>query len=299
MRYDKFVRNCVFALGALAAAGCSDGGGSGTGTVSISLMDRPVDGVTELNVTFSEVRIKPQGDGPPIPLEMTESPMTVNLLAHDDQNAAILVDGIEVEAGSYNWVEFTVDDANVAYSNAMLEDGRMMPVDVEVPSGRIRLVNGFEVGENQAVEFLFDWNVRAGLTWAVGRDVLLLRPAFRVLYANEYGSISGAVLMDTAMNGPGCMTEDPTTKVVYVFEGDIDLDAAASDGTEPYTTVDAEDADNDGDFEYRVVAMPDLYTLGFACETEADMEPDSFLPPAAGNPVEVADAATPVEGVDF
>ena len=155
---------------AAAAAGCG-GSSSGTGTVSVSLMDRPVDNVTALYVTIDKVRIKRQGDGPAEELPMTTAPLTVDLLSLTDENAAVLVDEAIVEAGTYNWVEFVIDDSDITKSYAMTTTGEQTPVDVDVPSGSIRLVSPFEVAENQAVRFLFDWEVSTGLTEAVGRNL--------------------------------------------------------------------------------------------------------------------------------
>jgi hypothetical protein len=189
MRFGNLLRGSAFLLCAAVFGGCDSGGDEPTGTVSMSLMDRSVDGVTELYVTISEMWIKPRGDGPAFQLKMTSESITVDLLELNDENASVLVDEAVVRAGSYNWVEMKVEDTDITESHAMTTDGRMVPMNIDVPSNRIRLVGGFEVGENQGIRFLFDWDVRKGLTEAVGRDVYLLRPAFRVL--TDYGSVSG------------------------------------------------------------------------------------------------------------
>jgi len=293
----------VALAGAGAIGACSNGGGGDpTGSLSVSLMDRSVDGVTELYVTISEMSLKPSGSGPAFPLTMTSSPLTVNLLELGDQNASVLVDGAVVPAGSYNWLEMRLEDTNIGDSYAMTTTGGMVPVDVDVPSNRIRLVSGFEVGENQAVRLLFDWDVRKGLTEAVGQQVLLLRPAFRILRADEYGAITGSISAATIMaNCTDVM--DPAGKVVYIFEGDVlpdDMDGVAP---EPTTTVDPVFNTDTGDWDYRAVVMPGDYTVAFTCEGDLDLDPPSsedltFVSPIGDSLVTVV-AATPVEGVDF
>lgn len=299
----------IFVTGILACTGtiaaCSSGGGQPTGTVSFSLMDRPVDGVSALFVTVSEIWLKPAGGGPAFELDMTSAPLTVNLLELNDENASLLVDGAVVPAGAYNWVEMQVEDANIGESYAITTLGGEVPVDVDVPSNRIRLVSGFEVGENQAVRIIFDWDVRKGLTDAVGQNVLLLRPAFRILYADAYGSISGSISNNTIQ--ANCMdTITPAGKVVYVFEGNVtpdDIDGVAPD---PTTTADASFNTSTGDWDYRVALMPGEYTVAFTCNGQLDMDPPSsedlaFVNPMApyGDGFVSVTAETPVDDVNF
>lgn len=298
MRYGKSGLSFAALFCALAAAGCSGGGNSSTGTVSFSLMDRPVDGVTALYVTIDEIWIKPRGDGPAFPLPMTSTPLTVDLLSLTDRNAAVLVDEAVVDAGTYNWVELKIDDSDLTKSYAMTVTGGLQPVDIDVPSDRIRLVSGFEVGENQAVRLLFDWEVGTGLTEAVGRDLYILKPAFRVLRADEYGAISGKLTSATATANADCNNMDD--KLVYLFEGALTLDEINAVPPEPVTTADAK-YNADGDFEYRAVVMPGTYTVALTCLPGAGTDGDNdrkFLSPL-GDAVVTVTAATPVEGVDF
>lgn len=305
MRYGKRGNIAAALICAAVVAGCSGGSNESTGTVSISLMDRPVDGVTELWVTIDEVWIKPQGNGPATRLEMTSTPMTVDLLSLTDENAAVLVDEAVVAAGSYNWIEFKIDDTDISKSYAMTMAGGQMPVDVDVPSDKIRLVSGFDVGENQGVRLLFDWEVSKGLTEAVGRNLYILKPAFRILSADAYGSISGRVTNNTAMTDPVCsaVAEPMVGKVVYFFEGSMTPDDIDSMNQEPVTTADAEYDSMTGDYLYRAVLMPGDYTVALTCLgalEKQDSDDLMFLSPLDpdNNVVEVS-AATPTVDVDF
>ena len=71
----------IAALAAIIGA-CSSGGNNNQGTISVSLMDRPVDGITELNITVTEFWIKPQGAGPAFELDMVETPVTATVISH-------------------------------------------------------------------------------------------------------------------------------------------------------------------------------------------------------------------------
>src|SRR5690606_38416847 len=98
---SQMISRRVGLIAAIAAAGCSGGGGddAGTamvpnarGTLSVALMDAPVDEAFEVNVEITSAWLKPAGAGPAFELPLANGPLRVNLLELDDQNAAVLVD---------------------------------------------------------------------------------------------------------------------------------------------------------------------------------------------------------------
>lgn len=308
MKREHAFKSFLPLIATLVLAACSGGGsGSSTGTVSISLMDRPIDDVTALFVTIVGVNIKSRGDGPAVALPMTESPMTVDLLSLTAENAAVLVDGAVVDEGEYAWIEFEIDDSDINKAYAITTSGGMVPMQVDVPSDKIRLVSGFTVAANQAVQILFDWEVNKGLTQAIGRDLYILKPAFRVLRVDELGSISGRLTNTTATSDAVCsaVAEPMIGKVAYFFE----VDEAAPDDIdgvppEPVTTVDAVFDTMTGDYSYRAFLLPGDYTVAFTClgdtETEAGDEDLAFLQPLdATNNVVTVTAGSAIENVDF
>ena len=148
---------------------CSSGGGDSqfgtisTGTISVLLMDAPVGDVTGVYVKIAGLFIQPQGDGPVIELAMAELTVTVNLLEHTADNAAVLIDDATIPSGSYNWLEMEVNAEHDGIMDSYVITKAGGQEDLLVPSKRIRLVNGFDVAPNQAVRFLFDWDTRKGL----------------------------------------------------------------------------------------------------------------------------------------
>jgi len=308
MKIGPSFKAVFLVVSALLGAGCSGGGGNGsaTGTVSVSLMDRPVDDVTALFVTITDIHIKSQGGGPAIELPLTTAPMTVDLLSLTADSAALLVDGAVVEAGEYNWIEFGIDDSDLTKSYAITNAGGQVTIEIDVPSDKIRLVSGFTVGDNQAVQFLFDWEVGKGLTHAVGRGVYVLKPAFRVLRVEELGSISGRLTSATATGDAVCSTvADPLAgKVAYFFAGAVTADDTDGIAPEPTTTVDATFDPASGDYLYRTVLMPGDYTAAFTClgdlDTEDGDEDLMFLAPLGdGGSVFNVTTGSAIEDVDF
>ena len=277
MKNGRIVRGAAVAVAIAGLIGCSGGGGdgsSGPSSISVSLMDAPVDGVTAVYVKITAMWIKPQGAGPAVELPLTAAPLTVNIMELTDTNAAILVDGAVIAAGSYEWLAMDVAaERNVRDSYVLTETGGEEEIDLFVPSGRLRLVGGFDVPENQAVQLLFDWDMRQGLVHPPGQDRYFLKPAFRMLDVTTFGTLEGTIAaatvgtsLDPATNN--CASDDNVElgvgNVVYVFAGTATPDDV--DGTDdPVATVEAS-RNPAGDYVYRTMIDPGTYTVVFTCE---------------------------------
>jgi hypothetical protein len=265
---------------ATVLAGCSGGGGGDapaaqSSKLSVSLMDAPVDGVTAVNLEIKSISIKPE-NGPATDLPLAKSPMKVNLLALTDKNAAILIDGATIAPGKYEWLSMDVNAAfdGVFDSSVMTSSGGQE--ELRVPSGRVRLVDGFDVAANQAVMLLFDWDLRQGLVRPPGQPGYMLKPAFRMLDVKALGVLKGTVALTTivATGDPNGCAKDAADldvgNVVYVYAGSgvtpDDVDGKAPD---PVATANATAAAN-GDYTYRVVLAPGDYTVAFTCQAGND-----------------------------
>jgi hypothetical protein len=291
----------VASIVAMAAlAGCSGGGGDsspGGSTLSVSLMDAPVDDVTAVYVRITSMWIKPT-NGPAVELELTSTPLDVNLMALTDTNAAILINEAAIEAGSYEWLAMDIAaERGVRDSYVLTETGGEEDIELRVPSGRVRLVSGFEVPANQAVRLLFDWDMRQGLVHPPGQGQYFLKPAFRMLDVAAYGTLQGTIAaatvgteLDPTKNN--CASDDKVDlkvgNVVYVFSGSATPDDV--DGTDdPVATIKAiENAA--GDYVYRTMIDPGTYTVVFTCEggnddPEAADEITFLNPVGTTNPV--------------
>jgi hypothetical protein len=274
-------------------------------------MDRPVDGITELNITVTEFWIKPQGSGPAFQLDMVETPVTVNLLELSVDDPAIFIDRANLPAGTYNWLEMTVDDSNSFASHAMTDEGLMRDVDIDVPSDRVRLINHFDVEPNDSVRLLFDWDVRKGLTEAVGRDLYILKPVIRVLEVEEFASVTGHIAGSTVMlEANACNADSVDDKiysvgnVIYIFEEEVDPEKIGV--VEPFTTLEAKYDNISENYEYRASLMPGTYTFAATCQGAKDgdgvdgLDPTTFfLPVLLGESLVKFDVAGDIEGPNF
>jgi hypothetical protein len=268
------------AAGAMSLLACSGGGGtSGTSTLTVSLMDAPVDDVTAVNVEITALWLKGPGSAAK-QLKMSQTPMKVNLLDLNDKNAAILIDGQAIDPGSYEWLDMDVnaDFDGVLDSFVVTKIGGQE--ELRVPSGRVRLVGGFDVAANQAVQLLFDWDLRKGLVDPPGQPGFLLKPAFRVVDVHELGRLSGTVALATlnATGDPnGCLADDPNLDVgnaVYVFAGaNITPDDIDGVDPDPVAVIPVEPSST-GDYVYDTVIAPGTYTIAFTCQAGNDNPDD-------------------------
>jgi hypothetical protein len=301
MEYGRTIRRTAVAVAIASLIGCSgggDGGSSSGSSLSVSLMDAPVDGVTAVYVKITSMWIKPQGAGPAVQLPLTTTPLTVNIMGLTDTNAAILVDGAAIAPGTYEWLAMDIAaERNVRDSYVLTETGGEEEIDLFVPSGRLRLVSGFEVPENQAVRLLFDWDMRQGLVYPPGQNRYFLKPAFRMLDVTAYGTLQGTIAAATVGTNLDPMTNNCASddnveldvgNVVYVFAGTATPDDV--DGTDdPVATVEAT-RNTAGDYVYRTLIDPGTYTVMFTCEGGND-DPEvgdeiTFLSPVGTtNPV--------------
>jgi hypothetical protein len=291
--------------------GTSNGGGtaSGSSTLSVSLMDAPVDGVTAVYVEITSMWIKPS-EGPAVQLPLENAPLTVNLLELTDENAAILIDEAVIEPGSYEWLAMDIAATpNTRDSYVLTNYGGEEEIDVEhdlfVPSGRLRLVDGFEVPPNQAVQLLFDWDMRKGLVYPPGLGRYLLKPAFRMIDVTAYGVLEGTISPETVAASDNDCAADvddlDVGNVVYVFEGAVaaeDLNDVDGSDDDPVAMIEA--VPSNGDYTYRSLINPGTYTVVFTCQGGNDdpEAPDEieFLQPAEPtmNPVVNAGDTTTV-----
>jgi hypothetical protein len=269
-------RSVALAALAIAIAACSGGGSDpSAATLSVSLMDAPVDDVTAVNVEITALWLKAP-DGPARQLPLTHSPLTVNLLGLTEQNAALLVDAEPIEPGRYEWLAMDVNAAFDGMYDSYVVTSTGGHEEIRVPSSRVRLVSEFDVEPNQGVQLIFDWSLRRGLVDPPGQAGFLLKPAFRVIDVAEMSVLQGTISMTTVTDAANDCNADTDTanfdvgNSIYVFAGDSvtpdDIDGA---GAEPIATIEAR-PNAAGDYEYRTVIAQGTYTIAFTCQAGND-----------------------------
>jgi len=311
MSTTSFFKVCWLALAASTLAACNSDDES-TGQISVAVTDSPVDYADVVVVQFTGVELKPK-DGPAFSRDF-ETPKTIDLLAYQGQERAMLLDGEEVPAGEYTWMRLKVlADPDVAGDSYIMIDGA--ECELRIPSGEergLQMIRGFTVGVGTTTDFTVDFNLRHSVLKPPGQATELpvcdgqayqLKPVLRVVDNLEVGAITGTVSSDF-MTAAQC---EPSPSGVY--PGNVYLFGPVTD-TEPGTPDDDDlvwddvNGDNaltsamvdENSFSYTIGFVPaGEYRLAYTCDKD-DPEVDAN---EANLPVDADEVVTftPADGV--
>lgn len=177
----------ALALGLLA--GCGGGNGSsGSGAMSVHLVDGPVNGFSEVNVNIQSVEIRGNGGW-----QILGTPnKTVNLLSLVGGLSETLASGATLPEGHYSQMRLVLGSVNTV----KLADGTVVPLTV--PSGLqtgIKLVVNFTVAPGTTKDVWIDFDAARSiqLVQAGGSSQYLLRPTVWAYDKVATGSISGTL----------------------------------------------------------------------------------------------------------
>jgi hypothetical protein len=281
----------VVAFSTVLLAGCG-GGGSGsdttrqkTGTLKLSMTDAPVDSAQEVWVQFRAVEFKPAGADPVMVALKDASgaaaPQRINLLPLQGGRTSVLLDGVQLPAGSYEWLRLLVDNEPNVRDSYIVVNGN--ECELRIPSGSesgLKLIRGFTLPADGSLALTADFDLRKSIRQPPGQQGMgvnctqayLMKPVLRLVQDSEAGAITGTV-NPTLFADPAC------TRMVYAFSDGTsapgstvpdDFDGVAPD---PVQMVKADASTGD----YRISFLPaGNYTVAFTCG-EDDMEANDTL----------------------
>lgn len=193
----------TFAIFVFAACGGGGGGGDGSsGTLSVSLSDSTLPVFQAIYVTVEVVHAHRSGGGG---WETVGTPnKTVDLLT--------LINGVreelgvaELATGHYTQLRLLLGSSPDAslnllsqphpYANYFIDDTDSS-VELKVPSGLqtgIKIVNGFNINENETTELILDFDAMRSVVKAGSSGKWLLKPTIKVLDTANYSIASGTV----------------------------------------------------------------------------------------------------------
>jgi len=153
-------------------------------TLTLRITDAPVDYASEVVIQFSGVAIKPE-NGEEQNFEFEEA-KSIDLLALQGSNSAILLDDQIIDSGSYEWIRLAVNAEQGVRDSYMITDGQ--EIELRIPSGGetgLKLVSGFTVATGGAANFTIDFDVRKSITNPPGLPEAILKPALRLVNNQE------------------------------------------------------------------------------------------------------------------
>ena len=265
----------------MTAAGCggSDGGGPGTGTLSLQITDGAVDSAEHVYIQFSGLEIHAAGGmrttlyycqdpADPTKTIVSEIPCTtppaskrLDLLLLSGGLAEVLLNDFTLPAGRYVWIRLMVDTAGTRDSYIVVGG---VEHELEIPSGDetgLKLNRGFNVPAGGSADFTIDFDLRKSVH-LTGTGEYLLRPTLRLADNAVVGAIAGTV--DAALVPGGC------TPAVYVFEG-AGVTPDDIDGTSPDPVTTATVKLDSGVYKYKAAFLEaGSYTVAYTCQAALD-----------------------------
>jgi hypothetical protein len=187
----------------LTACGGSGGSGGSTGTLSTSLTDSSTDMYQAVYVTIARVEVHHDGDGS---WETVAEPnKTYNLL--DLVNGVRETLGIATLAtGHYTQMRLIIGETAEAhglnilstlhpYANYIInrdDDIHELKVSSGTNTG-LKIVNGFDINENQTTELILDFDAMSSVVIAGSSGKYLLKPTVKVINTANYAIVYGTV----------------------------------------------------------------------------------------------------------
>jgi len=190
-----------------ACGGGGDGDSVGQGTLSTSLTDTSTDEYQAIYVTIDGVEVHKSGNGNGQWETVATPEKTYNLLE--------LVNGVRetlgvanLDAGHYTQMRLIIgknpdQGLNILstqhpFANYFIDQNNEVKV-LKIPSGMntgVKVVNGFNINENQTTELLLDFNAMHSVVKAGSSGKYLLKPTVKVVDTADYAIVSGVVAED-------------------------------------------------------------------------------------------------------
>src|ERR1044071_5639448 len=244
---------------------CGGGGGPGdsdTGRLSLAVTDAPVDDASSVVVQFSGVAFKRAGATAEQVQNLSPSPRQLDLLQYQGGRAALLLDGVTLPAGDYEWIRLIVDnEPAVRDSYIVLTGGE--ECELRVPSGAesgLKLNRGFTLPAEGSVALTIDFDLRKSIHAPPGQrsktdsctQGYLMRPTLRIVNDAEVGAIAGNV--DSELVTDGCMPK------VYIFSGSgvtpDDIEEASGADADPLVVASVPIVNGSTAYPYRAAFLP-------------------------------------------
>lgn len=268
--YKRFVAAAVAAAG-LSLAACGGGDSSAeTGSLNLGMTDAPVDDASKVVVQFDGVELKPQG-GKTLTYTF-DPPRQVEISALQDGAREMLLEGVELPAGRYNYIRLMVTASEGAPDSYLtLESTGDAMYPLHIPSGDetgLKLVSGFVIPVNGTLDFTIDFDLRKSVYKPMSETQdYRLKPALRIVQTDTTGAIAGTIDWQKY----AAVTEPDTSCAVYVYEGAGVTPDDEGSATSPVASAQVKMDDETGEYKYRVAyLMEGAYTTALTCQAGVD-----------------------------
>jgi len=256
-----------------------------TGTVSVSLTDGPWEDAMEMRLQVTGLEMG-HSDGSIVAVDMAGGPMSIDMLQLQNGASQILIDGVEVPMGQYDWMRLVIDPSQSHIDLASTGGRHNMRMGSDAIEG-LEIHEPFQIGQSLHSEFMLDFDIRRGVQHHDGNMMggeYQLHSAMRMIDLHESGGLMGEVhasMID--VNHPDC-DDQPGGNWAYLFHGDTaepdDIAIAESDGMDGPIAADRIELNiMTGEHQYHFGYLePGNYRVAITCSSEWDEVGDDDHP---------------------
>jgi len=272
----------AWCIGALVLTSCLSDDIEYNGRLSLSVTDAPADNAKHVWITFSSVEVH-RAKGSEIFL--IDPVQRVDLLAVSGGASAPLLSIVELPAGDYEWIRFTIDAVEMVLNDGS-QPALLIPPDA---LENFKVVSGFTVPLDGITNITVDFDLRKAITQTAAGYVLkpILRLVDNTQAGNIFGSVGPIFLANNAAQNGCTLTDGVTDDVmdkavldaaVYVFRGaDVTpTDISGAEG-DPIATARVRYDPDTVDNRYAIGFLPaaaegvTYYTVALTCDAELDL----------------------------
>lgn len=248
-------------------------------TLTVSITDAPLDGVSKVFVRFVGIEVKHEESEAQI-IEF-ETPVEVDLLRlQGDLRSTIMLEE-KIPSGDYQYIRLLVSaEQSESESFVILEDNSLrslyIPDDAKIG---LKLNQAFRINSNSNTHLTIDFDLRKSLEKDENEDDYKLIPSLRVVSDVEAGHIAGFVENQLLIDS-GCVEGDnQTNAAVYLYnelaEGASPQDIQRNE-FDPVSSANVEFNSDTGEYFYTLGYLPrDIpYSAQVVCDASED-EPGS------------------------
>lgn len=271
----------TIAASALFLVGCSDNSyiappPSDAKTLTVSITDAPLDGVSKVIVQFAGIEIKHEDSEAQI-IEFA-APVEVDLhgLQGDIRSTIMLEE--KVPSGDYQYIRLLVNAALGEFDSVvLLEDNTWqslyIPDDAKIG---LKLNQAFYINSSKNTHLTIDFDLRKSLEKDVAEDDYQLIPSLRVVSDVEAGHVAGLVENQLLIDN-GCVgVDNQTNAAVYLYnelaEGASPQDIQRNE-LDPVSSANVEFNTDTGEYFYTLGFLPrDVpYSAQVVCDASIDL----------------------------
>lgn len=298
----KCLIRCLIVTGvavSLTACGGSSGDSNETqmARFSLGVSDAPVDNADAVVACFNAIELVGNGQGTQT-FTVGDTPNTVasndvckdengdtipktfgvDLLSYTGSDSANLVEGIEVEAGTYNQLRLVMSEGSYVQVGE-----EQLPL--QVPSNELKF-DSLTLDVNGNAAYTVEFDLRQAMVDPVGIDGYFLKPrGVRLVNNLEIGHIEGTLAEELLINNSCTVAPSDVSEpvaVVYLYEGsDLEIstlaDVGGAETHQPYAVAAVYfDGVSAYTFSVGYVAAGD-YSAAWSCQTDDDPEADDDL----------------------